>query len=182
MIKYDGPFIYSKMPKDVKKAYVSFVSQKNRCNYKKARSYKHWGQIGIKVEYSSRDFVNWYLKNIRLFKKGDRENLVVGRIDHSKNYSLNNIELISRNKNSIEAAERNKKKRSSLISVYSYKNNRLVFLKKCVGTLDAEKLTGIDAGNIWRYINKKMKRKTRDFLFIATKLTKRGPYDIVSKL
>jgi len=95
-----------KLPRLVLKAYQSYNNQKTRCSNKKVRSYRDYGAKGIIVEYSCREFVAWYLFNIKnkLFKDP-----VVSRIDHSKNYNFKNIILEERSINSKEAMNRTSK-------------------------------------------------------------------------
>lgn len=90
-------------PKEIIKAFNSYSNQRRRCNSKKNTHYKWYGEKGIKVEYSWREFLDWFLKN---WDKSDLSKLSVGRIDHSKNYSINNIELITKSENSKERQRR----------------------------------------------------------------------------
>ena len=87
----------------LKKAKKSYSAQKTRCYNKTSTQYKWYGAKGICVEYTQSDFINWYLNAFKKFK-GNRP--TVGRIDHSKNYSLDNIEMISQSDNSKERISR----------------------------------------------------------------------------
>jgi hypothetical protein len=88
----------NKIKKELKGAYYN---QTYRCNSPSCHAYKTYGAKGIKVEYSFSEFLKW------CFKNGYRKGNVIGRIDHSKNYSLDNIQ-IEANK-TIGTVERNKR-------------------------------------------------------------------------
>lgn len=79
-----------------RKIYQSYIDQKKRCENKSCKAYKWYGGKGITVEYNLEQFVLWWLS------KPIVENPSVGRINHEKNYTLNNIELVSRSQNSKE--------------------------------------------------------------------------------
>ena len=81
----------------------TYKNQKTRCLNKNVRSYRDYGAKGIKVEYSCREFVGWYL--YQLMNK-DFKDPVVSRIDHSMNYKFSNIRLDERSNNSKEAMQR----------------------------------------------------------------------------
>lgn len=86
-----------------KKAINSWRAQRQRCNNKNCRNYAFYGKKGVVVEYSSRDFVGWYISE---YSKKNWFDPTVGRIDHSKNYSFDNIEMQERVDNSIERNRR----------------------------------------------------------------------------
>ena len=103
--KIDGITISSKnAPIDVRKAYKSWCDQRQRCSNPKDPRYKWWGAKGIKVEYSAFEFVQWWLQEARL--KGPFKRPNCSRIDHEKNYSLNNIMLLECAENSKERMDR----------------------------------------------------------------------------
>lgn len=88
-----------KLPLVVRKAQISLRAQRSRCTNPNDHNYKNYGAKGIKVEYETRVFVGWYIKNFIKLKLKDP---TVGRIDHSKNYSIDNIEMQERSENSRE--------------------------------------------------------------------------------
>lgn len=100
---YEGSLNGSTMRGKVLRAYKTWQTQRQRCNNPNATSYEFWGAKGIQVEYSSREFIGWYLENIsnKKFKSP-----VVSRIDHSKNYSLENVRMEERSENSKESTAR----------------------------------------------------------------------------
>lgn len=91
---YEGP-LYSnkndKMDEISRKAYVVFCKQKDRCYNKNSPRFPFYGAKGIRVLYSPREFIPWFVDRYSKFK-GKKAS--VGRIDHSKGYYLDNIEMI----------------------------------------------------------------------------------------
>lgn len=85
------------------KAYGAYRGQLKRCYKSYSNSYDDYGAKGIRVEYETREFMFWYMEKLKTFSGVDP---VVGRIDHSKNYSFGNIEMISRTENTKERNER----------------------------------------------------------------------------
>lgn len=97
---YSGPLNFYKINDPlVKRAYKKWLLQRERCGNPKHVSYKDYGAKGIRVEYEAREFIIWYLEKLKTFTGTFP---VVGRIDHCRNYSLDNIELIDRSANSKE--------------------------------------------------------------------------------
>ena len=89
---YEGNFSSLKRPtKDpAKKAYQSWVDQRARCNNPNIDCYKYYGAKGIQVKYSSREFVGWWLEELKSFK-GKKP--TVSRINHDGHYEFGNIKL-----------------------------------------------------------------------------------------
>lgn len=99
--KYSGTMNTRAMSKLAGRAYGIWNLQCQRCANPKNGSYKNYGAKGIRVTYSARDFIGWWLwqfktKGYKLKKIG------VGRIDHSKDYSFENIEMIEHADNARE--------------------------------------------------------------------------------
>src|SRR3990167_7833988 len=69
-----------------------FVAQKARCDNPNNAKYPWYGAKGILVEYSWSDFLSWFKNNLKNYK-GHWSEFSVGRIDHDKGYSLNNLKL-----------------------------------------------------------------------------------------
>lgn len=147
---YYGKIDLKEMPKIIKKAYNVWRGQRGRCYNKKHHSYKYWGKKGIKVEYSSREFIGWYLENIKKYKGKSPS---IGRIDHSKNYSFNNIIIESIQDNSKKVAFGKIKYK---IKITNIKNNNIYIAN---GIVEASSYTKIDNGTISRLIRKKQKRR-----------------------
>lgn len=104
MLEYTGPLDRTKMPLNVKDAYNSWCNQRQRCYNSKHPHYKYYGSKGIVVKYTSREFINWWVKNI---SKSNLKGVVVcERIDHSKGYHFGNIKLGTPKSNTLECATR----------------------------------------------------------------------------
>jgi len=101
--EYVGPIRTKDTPKTVNRAYSSWKDQRRRCSNPKRRDYRWYGAKGIKVEYTARQYIKWYLEHIKTFEGTCP---TVGRIDHSMNYTLGNIELIDMVDNLKERNER----------------------------------------------------------------------------
>lgn len=92
-----------KMTKVVRRAQGVFNGQRQRCINKNVKHYKNYGARGIRVQYTARDFIGWYLSEIekRKFKMPS-----VGRIDHDKDYSFDNIQMVEQAENAREMYHR----------------------------------------------------------------------------
>lgn len=87
-----------------------YANQKTRCYNKKVREYSTYGARGLQVEYSLLDFLGWFRANvsdeqIRKHVSGQAR-ISVGRINHSRGYSLGNIQIESISDNSKERIRR----------------------------------------------------------------------------
>ena len=83
----------------IRSAIQRYKAARLRCSSK--RLYPSYQ--GIKVEFSSRQFIYWWIVQSR-FSKVKKPSL--GRIDHSKNYSFDNIQIQEHSENSFEVRER----------------------------------------------------------------------------
>ena len=92
------------MSKNERAAYSSWIAQRSRCNNPKDARYPYYGAKGIKVFYSSREFISWWLEGLK--KNNLNGTVVCGRIDHSKGYSFDNIRLETQRSNVLECASR----------------------------------------------------------------------------
>lgn len=146
------------MSKTEKRAYWTWSRQRKRCNNPKDSNYKYYGLKGIKVEYTSREFIGWYLKN---YPKIYIRLLDVGRIDHNKNYSLNNIQFQSREDNSKERNERLGNPIKSKPVKIIEKNTGYIFYTKSLK--EAQDKTGIYYSDIAKSI--KYKKNNRKYIF-----------------
>lgn len=100
---YDGPLSMSKMPPLVKRAYAAWSLSRDRCNNPRNKDYKYYGGKGIRVLYSSREFIVWWTIQ---FKSKKWKNPTVGRIDHDRDYRFDNIEMQEKVDNSLERIDR----------------------------------------------------------------------------
>lgn len=152
-MSYEGPISRKAMKGVVLKAYHSWEAQVGRCRRKTSRGYRWWGMKGVEVRYSPREFINWYLEEL---EKNNFTDPVVSRIDHDGHYEFGNIRLEERSSNSSEARQRNRHKVAREIHVFD-KSKRETFI--VTGSIEAERLTGINRGTINRYLNKKQRPK-----------------------
>ena len=143
---------YNHPDKRVRKALISYKAQKQRCYYKKNKDYIFYGAKGIKVEYSSKEFVKWFIEKC----PKNLDNIVVGRIDHNKNYSLDNIEIIKNSDNSIERNLR-------MSDLGKYKTKKVAIIKKetlklikiAESVKEAAHITGMYPPNVSNIMNGK---------------------------
>lgn len=100
---YNGPLNPTKMDDLARSGYYSWRDQRNRCYSPRHPSYKNYGAKGIRVEYSAREFIGWWIHN-----KSQKSWRIatVGRLDHSKNYCFENIEMQEKSDNAKEVHER----------------------------------------------------------------------------
>ena len=83
----------------------SFSDQKKRCEHTLHKQYYRYGARGIKVRYDRYSFIKWWLENLKTF---EGKTPTVGRIDHDKDYSFENIVMQDKSENSKERAARGK--------------------------------------------------------------------------
>lgn len=99
---------YKDMPKAIKRVLQKYSDQKSRCYNKNNKLYPKYGGKGLKIHYSKYDFLIWFLISYPDFYiKHPRNRPSVGRIDHSKGYSLDNIEIQTVSQNTSECIKRN---------------------------------------------------------------------------
>lgn len=94
------------MEPKVLKAYNAWKNQGARCNSRRSKSYVTYGAKNIKRLYSSREFISWFLLNAG----EDWETCVVGRIDHNKSYSLDNIQIETKSQSLVEMITRHERR------------------------------------------------------------------------
>lgn len=133
----------------IKKAYTAWCRQRSRCYNQNDKKYQYYGARGVLVQYSSRAFVAWYLEEFKKFKFSDLPNLSVGRIDHSSNYSFNNIRLEPISDNSKERIQRLKSPAySRSIPVVCYTRDTLEPLMVFRDSSQAMRFTGVHKHSI----------------------------------
>ena len=153
MKEYKGVLDKKAMKGDVKKAYSVWGQQRERCNSRKNKNYKWYGAKGIRVEYTSREFIDWYINAI---KKFNGNNPSVGRIDHNKNYSFDNIELQSIKENAREMRLRNKdlsKKFMKKVLISDSSTGDIIKVSDSVK--DAADFIGVSPSTVCRYLKVK---------------------------
>lgn len=150
-----------KMSPVVKKAYDTWATQRQRCRDPKTESYPHYGARGIKVEYTSREFIDWFLKES---EGRDLSQLSVGRKDHDKNYSLDNIEMVTKSENSSERYKRAGHPRGiKKIEIIDANTGTVIAVAQ--GQLEASKITGVSHCNICGYCTGRYKKSRNGYTF-----------------
>lgn len=98
-----GAITLKKLGHVERRAYQAWLNQRTRCYNKRCRNYHRYGGRGIRVLYSSRDFISWYVDQ---FYKKKWHRPSVGRIDHDGDYCFTNIEIQELSDNVKEAQTR----------------------------------------------------------------------------
>jgi len=136
-----------------------YYSQRERCYNPKHYRYKTYGGKGIVIEYSLKELLTWCkAKGINALKDMD-----IGRIDHSKSYSLDNILLQSRSENSKESFMRcgiKNPKKEIMISDYTTGENLCI----AESTHEAAYLVETTHGNVSMIAGQK-RRSAKGFTF-----------------
>jgi hypothetical protein len=130
------------MSAEAKRAYNIWNSQRSRCNNPRSASYKYYGAKGIRVQYTAREFIGWWLENIKKFK-GERPS--VSRLDHSKDYALSNIRMESISDNNRESALRTRPGAREIVA-YDPRTGKLLATYKSIR--EASEKTGYSVTNI----------------------------------
>lgn len=152
--EYDGPLDRSTCPQIVRSALNIYYAQRARCYNQSNRAYKTYGAHGIKVVYSSKEFVDWYLKNYVEFH-GSKPS--VGRIDHNKNYDFENIKFESLVEGGSERITRLGNPIQKIpVVVYLYRTMEPILI--CESITEAAELTSCDISHIAHAINGKFDR------------------------
>lgn len=144
---YSGPLDRKKLRGDVLVAYTAWANQRRRCYTKSNPRYKDNGAKGLGVSYSARELISWYLFNISKF---NGTNPSIGRKDHSKGYSFDNIQIESLADNSMERIKRvgtTRPRRS--IHIIDAKTNKII--KTVASSFDVEKETGVRNTHVSKY-------------------------------
>lgn len=102
------------MDYDSKRAYETWKNQRSRCYNKNNNSYRNYGSKKINVKYSSREFIGWYLEQIKIFPI---KNPVVGRINHNEDYCFGNIKLETRQESTDEMLNRTNRRKA--VGIYN---------------------------------------------------------------
>lgn len=153
---YEGYLDVAKCSDEVRRAVYIVGQQYQRCQFSGHVRYKGYGEKGISVKYSTREFVSWWLHNIKTFV-GKKP--TCGRIDHSKDYSFDNIKM--------ESLEDNSRERMTRLGPPQEKKPILVLDAETKEPLmwfehmqNAEDYTKVDRRNIAIIISPKYKNKS----------------------
>jgi uncharacterized protein YkuJ len=165
MKEYDGVIdpTSEKMPELAKIAHRKWRMQRSRCNNPKVTHYENYGGKGIRVEYTSRQFIAWYIEKMKTYV-GDHSRPSVGRINHEKNYNFSNIELISVAANSRERMARlgSPNPARAIVIIDKKTGERLAIAN---ATREAAYLTGFSQVQVARLCRGVTKATRGDFLF-----------------
>lgn len=131
-----------------------YCKQRERCNNPNADQYRYYGAKGIKVEYSFEEFWKWFQTESG-YNGEDLHKINIGRIDHNKNYSLNNIVLQSKTENLEEMANRTAVSKMKKVLVKNAKTNAPLMI--CKSVAQAAWLTDNKDSNICRILKGKRK-------------------------
>ena len=162
MIKpYNGVLNAHKMDGNQKAAYEVWKGQRQRCSNPNSRRYKYYGARGIKVCYSSRDFISWYLDAIQSFD-GTRPN--VGRINHDKDYSFDNIKIESGSSNSKER-QRRAGNPTPRRPVDIYYTDKMTLIAHAESVQAAGRFAGVTRNNVAQHCQGKHKQSRSGYTF-----------------
>lgn len=158
MKEYTGKISAAKAKGLVKKASVCFDNQVRRCNCISNPRFKTYGAKGIKVDYTKRQFIKWFIDNYPKKMKAPS----VGRIDHLRNYKFNNIRFEELSDNSIERINRigSIKERKRIII---FQNDLQIGVVNSLN--EASRFTGVCAGHISKYCNGKLNKSKEGYSF-----------------
>lgn len=156
---YTGPLSVKKMTKLAARAFMSFRLQRQRCYNPKCPAFKYYGAKGIAVEYSSREFIGWYLAEVPKFK-GSKP--TVGRKDHSLGYSLSNIEIQSHSANTLEVHARCGPGRGKYPVKVTYPDGHENIFESATS---AAKETGISVGTVGDHCRGRYSRHRKGYIF-----------------
>lgn len=143
---------------EMRQAYLFWKRQISRCTNPKNNRFQWYGKKGIRVEYSFEEFWHWWLKA----EKPDKR-FHIGRIDHKKNYTLDNIEIQDPFLNTQEMSLRKKYSKLRKILVIEKKTGKEVMV--CFSGPDAAFLFGHSSSTISRQCRGESKPKRTNFIF-----------------
>jgi hypothetical protein len=110
----------------MEEAYRRWKVIRYRCNNPKAMHYRYYGGKGIKMKIPSKTFIEWYLCNK---PKDSTKVWSIGRIDHDKDYTLDNISFITQSDNIKERNHRNG------LPINENNKNAVVMIDKITGII-----------------------------------------------
>lgn len=68
-----------------------FNGAKQRCNNLECKDYKNYGERGIKIKFTSDEFVDYVINELQIDPRG----LTIDRIDNNGNYEKGNIRFVT---------------------------------------------------------------------------------------
>lgn len=102
---YLGIFRGPNVPRVILRAYQCYHHQKSRCYNRNNAKFSTYGANNIKVRYSLRDFVSWFIYTFESCGISLSE-VSCGRENHSLDYCFSNIKLETKSSNSKELMAR----------------------------------------------------------------------------
>lgn len=85
---------------EVKRAITSWQQQRQRCTNPNNNRYYATGAKGIEVQYTLRQYITWWLHEIK--KRDSWKSPTCGRLDHDDHYRFGNVEIQERADNTRE--------------------------------------------------------------------------------
>lgn len=132
-----------------KRTESAYNNQKFRCENIKSKDFKSYGQKGIKVLYTKNELIEW-VGNQNILP----DRFVIGRIDHSKSYSLDNIKLetVSESIKEVHSRLPNPGKlKAKTVLIHCALTHRIV--AECESTRIAAKRVGVNQIVVWNSCN-----------------------------
>lgn len=157
--EYDGamsPQAKCYVPEHISRGYKIYYTARNRCTNPKIREFKWYGAKGVKIEYTIRQFLYWWDKQIQ---KKQYVRPSVDRIDHNKNYSFDNIRLVELSDNIKERNMRHGNPghvRSRRIDVFNRITGGLI--ETCPSAKHIERVYGVGSSQVIAICKRKPKR------------------------
>ena len=147
---YVGPLSQKKMPPLVMRAKTAISHQRARCNNRRHPYYKWYGAKGIRVEYTTREFVAWFLNALPAYQGVGHP--TVGRINHEKGYRFDNIRVESRQDNTREMCFRmNRDFQKKTIRARSSKTGKVI--GKWNSIIETVEANGCSVTTVSRHVN-----------------------------
>lgn len=121
---YAGAKNTRKMHYLAKKAYLSWLGQRNRCYNKKSKEYKYYGGKGVLCLWSSEECINFYLTEF--FKRPYWNKPCISRLEDKGNYEKCNVRLLEAKENCSEI--KISKKRIKASKINALKANKSIWI------------------------------------------------------
>lgn len=144
---------------EMRRCYTVWHSQTSRCSNPKNNRFNSYGKLGVRVEYTFEEFWFWWCEN----HPRTSEKWTVGRINHSKNYSLTNIEFQTDEENMQEMISRRGGASARVVLVRDKSTDKILYEFKTAK--EAAKVLGVGYSTVLRQSNKKNVPTKHKFYF-----------------
>ncbi len=134
-----------------KKARSCYANQRTRCYNPNSSTYRFYGPKNIEVEYTRESFYYWFEAEVIRLGISDLRPLSIGRIDHEKSYSFDNIKIETRSENS---KERIRRLPMPSMFLYAVRDDETIVFRSCGS---AARFFGMKRASILRSSLKKNK-------------------------